>query len=286
MDPTKQVYEADATGWQRGLYADIRATLRAPMVNSIWRTLAANAPDFLRYAWGQIKPVFETRAFAAFTVEYRDTILSAVGAELPAYDPAAVDLAPGEFRELAGQMAAFDAVSPRLAVLFALADRRLHGEPVGADFEGSAAATAPFPDWLDADRGRAPTLLPQDESRAAVPDPLADSFGPMVPSVYRCLGQWPSYLERAWTDIEPVLDTPAYERACEDAFALVERHLDRLAYTPRIDPDALAGAGVAAGTVEDLRELFGTFRAGGEAVLPLLPLYAATVGAAGERAAV
>jgi len=283
FDPTEQVYEAEATGWQAGLYADIRATLRAPIVNSIWRTQLYHAPEFLRYAWGQLKPVFDTRAFGAFSVAYRDTLLSAVEDDLPGYDPAAVDLAPGEFTELRGQLATFDAVSPRLALLFALMDRRLNGDPVGTAVEGSRAATAPFPDWLDADRGRPPTMLPQDRARERIPESLSGDFGAMVPSIYRCLAQWPTYLERAWSDLEPVLGGDAYERAREEAFGLVDRHLDRLAYEPALDPTTLKRRGVDPGTVEGLQELFGTFRTGGETVLPQLCLYAATVGADGQR---
>ena len=284
FDPTEQVYEDEATGWQAGLYTDIRETLRAPIVNSIWRTQLYHAPDVLRYVWGQLKPVFETRAFAEFSVAYRDTLLSAVDDGLPSYDPAAVGLEPAAFTELRGQLATFDAVSPRLAVLFVLMDRRLHGEPVGSEFEGSRAATAPFPDWLDADRGRPPTMLPQDRARERLPEALTGDFGDMVPSIYRCLAQWPAYLEQSWSDLEPVLDSEAYERAREEAFELVEQHLDRLAHEPAVDPETLERHGVDRETVEGLQGLFGTFRAGGETVLPHLCLHATAVGAEGERA--
>jgi hypothetical protein len=64
---------------------------------------------------------------------------------------------------------------------------------------------------------------------------------------------------------------------------LVETYLDRLPYTPRLDPDGLAGIGVTEGTVADLRDLFGTFLEARREILPLLHVYAATVGATGER---
>lgn len=168
MDPTKQLYESQARGWQRGLYEDIKQTLRAPIVNSIWRIQMFHTPQLLRYVWGQLKPVFETCEFAAFTVAYRDTLLTAVETELPGYNPATVDLAPSAFTELQGQLATFDIVSPRLIVLFKLMDRRLNDRPVGTSVENMGkAATAPYPAWLDRDRGRSPSMLPQDETRAA-----------------------------------------------------------------------------------------------------------------------
>jgi hypothetical protein len=273
MDLTNQIAESDATGFDRGLYADIRSTFRAPVVNSIWRTLLANEPALTRHIWGQTKPAFETREFAAFSVAFRDRILSAVEPDAPRYEPADVGLDPAAVTELRGQLAAFDAVAPRLAVLFALVTRRLDGRPVGTENVGEAAA-APFPEWLDADRGRPPTMVSHDEARAVIPDDVAGDFGEMVPSVYRCLAQWPAYLERASADLRPVLGGESFRETRRDAFGLVETYLD---------PDGLAAVGATPETVDGLRDLFGTFLDGGREILPLLHVYAATVGAAGER---
>lgn len=89
MDTSAQLYETEATGWKRGLYDDIQRTFRAPIVNWIFRTTMANYPEFLCYAWGQVKPVFQTRAFGRTSVAYRDVVLSAVESAparpLPAY---------------------------------------------------------------------------------------------------------------------------------------------------------------------------------------------------------
>jgi hypothetical protein len=282
MDPTEQVYEAEATPLQRGLYADIRHTLRAPIVNSIWRTLVANVPELTPYIWAQLKPAFQTREFAAVSVAYRDHVLTAVEADLPRYDPIAVGLDPAQATELRDQLATFDVVAPRLAVVFGLLDRRLNDRAVGTD-AGGEAATAPFPAWLDDGRGRPPTMVDQSTASAVLPEGLDRGFGAMVPSIYRCLAQWPAYLDRAAADVEPLLDAAAYRTATTGAADLVDTYLDRLAYTPRLDPDGLAAAGADAETVEALRDLSGTFRSGGEGLLPLLHVYAASVGAAGER---
>jgi hypothetical protein len=284
MDLTEQLYESQARGWQRGLYEDIKQTLRAPIVNSIWRIQMFHAPQFLRYAWGQIKPVFETREFAAFTIAYRDTLLTAIESELPDYDPATVDLMPSAFTELQEQLATFDAVSPRLIVLFELMDRRLNDRSVGENTDNTGeAATAPFPGWLDCDRGRPPTMLPQDESRAVMPDTLADNFDGMVPSIYRCLAQWPSYLERAWDDLAPLLHSDAFETARGEVLDLTNTYLDRLAYTPQLDLVTLTEIGFDESIIDELQDLFAMFTATGSEVVPILPVYAETVETAGER---
>lgn len=292
MDTSAQLYETDATGWKRGLYDDVRETFRAPIVNWIFRTTMANYPEFLRYAWAQVKPVFETRAFAAYTVAYRDAVLSAVEAgsgAIPVYRRSDVDVAPAEFAELRGQVGAFDVVAPRLAVFFEVMDRGLHGEPLGERPASGRAATAPFPDWLDADRGRPPTMVPTEEVPPAAEDAVAAIQGfhgidEGLPSVYRCLAQWPGYLDRAWGDLAPVLDGDGFDDAVERADDVVGEHVDRIPYSPRLAPEDLRGLGLDDGTVEDVQGLFRAFNTGAiETVIPALPVFARTLDVEGER---
>lgn len=59
-DPVPAIAEAEATGEIAALYADIRATLGVPLVNLIWRALAA-IPGGLSWAWPTVKPLYEAR---------------------------------------------------------------------------------------------------------------------------------------------------------------------------------------------------------------------------------
>jgi len=293
MDTDRQRYELEATGAERGLYEDVRRTFRAPFVNWILRTLTANDPAFTRYLWGQVKPLFETRAFARVSVEYRDAVLSALEVDepIPTFRRAETDLSPAEYRELRGQVATFDVVAPRLAVLFEVADRTLSGDArPPAEAAASATdyeATAPFPAWLDRDRGAEPTMVD------AVPESLAETadgirafhgFDDSLPSIYRCLAQWPGYLAPAWDALAPRFASSAFDEAVTAAGGLVETHVDGVAYQPRLSPEALRSAGFGEETVEAAQGLFRTFNTGPvETVLPALPVWAATVGVVGER---
>jgi hypothetical protein len=294
VNTDRQLYESEATGRQRGVYDDVRATFRAPVVNWIFRTLTANDPEFTRYLWGQVKPAFQTRAFGRYSVAYRDAVLSAVERDgdaddpaVPAYRRADLDVAPAEFRELGGQAATFDVVGPRLAALFEIVDRSLQGESVGEDADEDAAATEPIPPWLDRDRGRSPTMVD------APPKELDDTverirtfhgLGDNLPSIYRCLAQWPGYLRTAWDYLEPTLESAAFDRACERASEETAAFVDSLAYPPRLSPDDLRARGMDDEAVSELQELFETFNRGPiETVLPALPVYASTLGAAGRR---
>ncbi|MDS0475463.1 halocarboxylic acid dehydrogenase DehI family protein [Natrinema sp. 1APR25-10V2] len=291
MDRSKQLYEQDATGWQRGLYEDIKTTFRAPIVNWYFRSLTANEPAFARYMWGQIKPLFQTREFGRYSVGYRDAVLSAIEGgptDLPRYRRADTDLRPAEWRELRGQIATFDIVAPRLALTFAVCDRAINDELPDADPDG-APSTVPLPAWLDRDRGRSVTMLEVGD----VPDDLSETvadirefhgFESGLPSIYRCLAQWPGYLEPAWADLEPVLESEAFERGCHDADAVVDDHLERLPYTPRLSPADLAEQGFDDETIDELQHYVRAFNRGATGmVLQTIVTYAATLDAGGER---
>jgi len=289
MDTSLERYEAEAAGVTRGVYDDIRRTFRAPVVNWIFRTLAANHPEFLRYAWGQVKPTFGTRGFARYSVAYRDEVLSAVGDELPSYRRGALAPDPAAARELRGQLATFDVVAPRLAAFFELLDRELNGGGVPTAPPDGRAATAPAPDWLDADRGLSVSMITDAEP----PDRLADTVASVrafhgldggFPSVYRCLAQWPGAFERLWDDVEPALRSDGFAAARAGVDGRTAAFAAAVPYEPRLSPDDLAAVGFDPETVDALAALFEEFN--GEAigsVVTALPAYAATVGAAGPR---
>lgn len=291
MDTDRQIYEMDATGWQRGLYDDIKHTFCAPIVNWIFRTTMANNPDFLRYAWGQVKPLFETRAFGEASVRYRDGILSTLeeAASLPTYRRDELDLAPAEFHELRGQLATFEVVAPRLTVLFEVMDRGLHDEPIGSNLADRRAATAPLPAWLDRERGSPPTMIaaesvpPElDETIAAIREFHGLDDG--LPSIYRCLAQWPRFLQPAWAGLADVFESTAFEEACTAGREVVEEYVDASPYQPAIAPADLARRGFDDETIADVQNLFRSFNRGPiETVIPALPVWTHAVDAGGER---
>ena len=58
-DPVTAMDEATATGETAVLFAEIRQTMRIPLVTSIWRG-RAGMRDCLRLAWAAAKPIYES----------------------------------------------------------------------------------------------------------------------------------------------------------------------------------------------------------------------------------
>jgi hypothetical protein len=283
FDTSEQVYAADATGWQRGLYDDIRETFRAPVVNWIFRTLTANAPALTRYLWAQLKPLFGTRLFGEACVAYREAVVGSFDG-LPRYRAADLDLEPWAWRELQGQLRTFDTVAPRLALFFEVVYRSLHDEPVGTRARTDAAATEPLPRWLDGERGKEPTMGAFDDFSGGLQETVTavqsfHGFDEGLPSVYRCLVQWPDTFARMWDDLEPRLRSPAFETACADGRASTAEFVDETPYVPALTPAALRVAGFGDDTIDGVTTLFDSFARGPvETVLPAVPLFAASVG--------
>ncbi|WP_254525799.1 halocarboxylic acid dehydrogenase DehI family protein [Natrinema caseinilyticum] len=290
MDLSDQLYEQEATGWQAGLYDDIKETFRAPVVNWIFRVTSANAPDLLRYAWGQVKPVFETRAFAEYSVAYRDTLLTGVTDEfdLRPYRIEELDVGPSEYRELRGQLETKDIVAPRLAVLFELLDRALSERPIGHSADERRAATGPYPQWLDRDRGRSLTMIGHDDVPAELQDVISEikdahPFSEGLGTIHRVIAQWPSFMRRAWNDIGPILSTDAYGAVRAESEAVTEAFVDSTPYRVRLSPDDLERAGIDGGTVDGFIDFFDDFESPARSAIPTLPLYAALADASGRR---
>ena len=70
-DPVPSISEADATGEIAKMYEDIRVTLGIPLVNLIWRNLAA-VPGGLKWAWTTMKPLYAQGAVYAEAVALRN----------------------------------------------------------------------------------------------------------------------------------------------------------------------------------------------------------------------
>jgi hypothetical protein len=283
IDTSAEVHERDAEGWERGLYADVQRTFRAPVVNWIFRTLVANEPAATRYLWGQVKPLFQTRACAVAVDAHREAVRSRV--DPPHLGRERLGLAPAEFRELQGQLATFDAVVPRLSLLFAAADLGLQGESLAADEEVAPAATRPHGRSGIPPARRAPTMASVGDSEAAVPAVVADvrsfhGFDDELPSVYRCLAQWPDAFRETWDAVAPDLRSDDFEAATDRCGDVAATAVREAAYTPRLAPADFERLGLDGADIEGLQALFATFNRGPVAsVLPAVHVLAAALDA-------
>jgi hypothetical protein len=106
-----------------------------------------------------------------------------------------------------------------------------------------------------------------------------------LPSIYRCLVQWPAYFETVWADLAPLREEGVFEPVTDAARAEVDTFVASMPYRPQLSPGAIETAGFGSEVVEDVSDLFARFNGSiAGTVLPMLPVLAATVDSEGRRA--
>lgn len=192
------------------IYEDIQHTLRVPLVNLIFRTLA-NYPHYLEMTWNHFSPAMKHNSFEQEADNLREKALLE---QFPF--ETTLDLTGVEDAE---KLRAFNDtifyVLPKLlltATVFyegsfrTISERRSRGQEAGQDTPlalGAADGTAKV------------NMLSQDEASEQVKklfDAIKQKHGhPLVSSYFRGLANWPQVLEQSWTAISPVVGTPEYE---------------------------------------------------------------------------
>ena len=210
-----EVMPDQADGRIRTLYDDVQRTLRVPFVNLIFRTLA-NDPDYLIPAWEQTAPVLRTRALERAADELRAAALLE-----PVPDASAVAWAStGPLDEIRAFNGTIHYVLPKLLLLATAWDEGAFGG------DGGDGDTAELPLGVAEGTGKSP-MVDEAEASARVRDLFrreqARHGHPLVSSYYKVLGNWPDFLEAAWTRLEPIVGSDAYDRHRDELVELAAR---------------------------------------------------------------
>ena len=188
-DPLSALSEAEATGETAALFADIRATMRLPLLTSIWRTLAG-VEGGLSSTWEVAKPLFESG--------YPDILLAGLRTPtllpLPPHAAAKQVQVAGLSREALTVIRQIIDSYTRSNSLNLLVLSALFAEPVGQLPEKKTS-----PDWVSIPK--LPRLLGQQEIDPATWELLLDinRFGaspdePGLATLWRHLAYWPEVL--------------------------------------------------------------------------------------------
>lgn len=203
-----EVSEAAARGKVGEIYADIRATLRVPMVNTIYRHLAV-MPDALEWAWSAIRPHMQSGAVARQAEALRRDVERVLDLARPA-EAGGLAVPAGQGREAARLVQAYDAANRLNLIAFT---QLLHQ----ADADGPTADIAPHAAPGTPGAGDTP-MASQDLPAIPALDTLApdvlarvrrlNQFGePAAPTVvaglYRHLAVWPPVLAEVEAWLQP-----------------------------------------------------------------------------------
>ncbi|CAN5691599.1 hypothetical protein BH11PSE7_BH11PSE7_15950 [soil metagenome] len=191
-----EISESAATGSVAALYADIRETLGADLVNLVYRHLAT-VPGALEWAWANLGPHFRSGEFDAQAAMLRERVQQAFSAW-----PAAFQFATGHAADLASaaqlaqvytlnnsrNLMAFRHLLDEGAVGAAAAAPPLARQIVHpAAAAGPAVTLPPIPSW--------DTINSVDAETVRRLNRLGEAGEPaIVASLYRHLALWPAVL--------------------------------------------------------------------------------------------
>jgi hypothetical protein len=199
--PLREIAESEATGAIAEVYAEIRAALRVPLVNLIYRHLATEAGR-LEATWARLRPNLaeaETHALAAELIAAAERLRPA---------PLRLDAAGIPEDTVAAARAILDVYDRANALNLLAASALLDGNRGSGSARGEPAAEVSAEELLPmAD----PAALDEDTrtllermSRAAAPP----GEGALTPSLYRHLASSPALLRAVWDAAGPALRSP------------------------------------------------------------------------------
>ncbi|MBI3965712.1 MAG: hypothetical protein HY329_08765 [Chloroflexi bacterium] len=266
-----EVSESAATGELAELYDDIRQTLGTPVVNLIYRMLAAY-PPYLDLAWRAIRPslvtVYAERAFVTIRERAAEPVIALAG--LPDPGP--------HVTAIAASVEAYNETNPKGLLIATACLRALEGHPAPGSGQESEPAGAPR-----ALRPTPPMTELSDvsaETRALLLG-IQDAHGlGGVPSLYRTLAWWPDWLAQAWPALTPLITNSALTARRAELLGLTNRLAEQLPYPVDVTRDRLLAAGLTKPEIGEIREVLASFQRGipvalitGLTIRRLLPEY-------------
>lgn len=211
------------------VYEDIQRTLRVPIVNLIFRTLA-NYPDYFEDLWKQLSPTLRTEAFEREADALRREALLE-----PVPDVSGMDV---EKLEDVDKLRAFNDtihyVLPKLLIITTAFEASTFGsdrESGGDNHEPNASAEIPLG---AADGTTKVQMVNPDKASDRVQrlfKAIKERHGhPLVSSYFRGLGNWPEFLEQTWSRLQPIIGTTEYEERKQKLITHSETTTRKLAF--------------------------------------------------------
>jgi hypothetical protein len=236
-----EVMEDRADEATRSVYEDIRATLRVPFINFIFRVLA-NYPEYFILAWKSLSPLFRTLALERAADQLRarallEPVLSARPTDL---------VGPEELRRIRSLTDTIHYAAPKLLLVATALDEDLEE----TSRRGSAPSRGRPSEDIESRVAEGTNSVPMVSPDHATGDlrkifeEIKERHGhPDVASYYRSLGNWPVFLQAVWEAIAPVIGSAAYEqrkRALIEQAAAVVEDLPATAAEPSVGAEEVA----------------------------------------------
>lgn len=246
-----EVMPEEADEGVRPVYEGVRAKLRVPFVNFVFRVLA-NYPDYLRFAWGKTEPHLLTTGFERAADELRARALI----ERVPDPPEEGWQGMGDIESMRAFTDTIHYVLPRLLMVVSAFDEGLGDESGGGEATPEPAIAPGVAEGAVSLPMVAPEEVTGDLSKLF--EEIRQRHGhPGVASYYRAVGRWPRFLEAVWERVGPLVGSGPYERRKGELLQYARSAVLELPLPGREEATAL---GVDDESVGELRAILAVFR--------------------------
>ncbi|MGI9048533.1 MAG: halocarboxylic acid dehydrogenase DehI family protein [Rubrobacteraceae bacterium] len=247
-----EVMPEEANGEVRRIYEDMRARLRVPFVNFVFRMLA-NYPAYLSLSWNHLSPHLLTTSFERASDDLRSRALLE---PLPVASVAPGLSSLGDLEDIRGFTDTIHYVLPKLLLVASALDEGLGGErgasvdtPEDAVSPGVAEGTSVLP------------MVAPDEAEGEVRsifEEIQELHGhPNAASYYRGIATRPDFLSEAWRHTRPLVGSASYRKKKQE---LLENARDIVLGLPLPEREAALSAGVKEESLEEIGSILAVFR--------------------------
>lgn len=219
-----ELFEAEARGQIKDIFAVIKASNRVPMVALIYRHLATK-PGVLEWCWRLLGPAMVSGEIPDAARAYAGRPLALALPKLSAADIAALSLAPVDVAAIRYIVTAYNTANPNNLIAARIMQRVLAApEAAGRD------VSAPIGGMVESPLPRLPSLVQLEEMPPRLAEKLRglrtasdDGERGIVPSLYRHLAHWPGYLEAAADALAPKFADGSLEAEAKELRAAADK---------------------------------------------------------------
>lgn len=267
-ETVRDVPETEAQGKIKDIYEDIKATLRIPVVGSIFRVLALQ-PDYLQMAWRVLKPNARTVYFEERSDELRRQAVEAAYAvrdrPLPADPDAVRPVVSVPHYALAKLLLATSALriasTGQQPKLLELPEREKRQMATGVPADAASVVGDPHRAQVDG----------ADE---VFDDILNTLHLPALGNGIRGLGRWPDFLGSGWAAWKSSMQSAEYRHYRQSIYRTSEDAINSLPFRMDIYPHALRHAGLSESAIDAVRQALDEFHRGLPDLMGLVSLLA------------
>ena len=252
----KEVSDSGAPEDVSKVYQRIRETLRANVVNYVWRVFATK-PRFLEAVWDQLEPAVD-EGFLEAAEGIRSMAIERVweGQTVPDHRK----LLDGNLHDAVQRLRVFLEVNPRIVILTSALRLSWQNGQVGGAREPVSAERG-VPDWhpdietKDPAMGDLKKVYKELVEILDLPSPNTD---------YKMLGVWPEYFTSAWNDLKTFVATDSWKSEVKTVEWVAKQAAVALPATITVSPGRAKDLGLEDDEVEEV----GTWIEAFDAMLP------------------